>query len=211
MKPDVVVDVGNSRIEGGRCSSVGVSAFATLPADEPRAWEEQASKWGLTVPLSWVLTDVHPSRCERLAEWLRQRGDPVRLLVREDLPLQVAVGRPDQVGLDRLLNAVAANSRRRPGTPAVVVDVGSAVTVDRVDREGVFRGGAILPGFRLMSQALHDYTALLPLVEVPLRPPPVPAPDTVAAIQAGVFHAVTGGVSELVRELTAHPGRQSVP
>ena len=98
-----------------------------------------------------------------------------------ELPLRVELEKPDHVGIDRLLDAVAVNSRRAPGVPAVIIDAGSAVTVDLVDGAGAFRGGAILPGLRLMAKSLHDYTALLPLIELPRtclrflawpRPPP---------------------------------------
>jgi len=87
----------------------------------------------------------------------------------QQLPLVVQVDEPGQVGIDRLLNAVAANRRRPPGLAAVVIDAGSAVTVDLVDATGAFCGGAIFPGLRLMAQALHEHTALLPLVAVDPR------------------------------------------
>ena len=82
------------------------------------------------------------------------------------MPLEVELEHPDKVGIDRLLNAVAANRRRQEHVAAILVDAGSAVTVDYLDGNGVFRGGAIFPGFRLMARALHDYTALLPIVDI---------------------------------------------
>src|SRR5207248_764001 len=110
---------------------------------------------------------------------------------------------PDSVGIDRLLNAVAAARRVRPGTAAVLVDAGSAVTVDWLDGSGAFAGGAIFPGLRLMTQALHDYTALLPLVKIERANPPVPATSTRVAIETGVFWAVAGGIEALVARLAA--------
>jgi type III pantothenate kinase len=114
------------------------------------------------------------------------------------LPLEIKVPKPEGVGIDRLLDAVAVNALREAGRPAVVIDAGSAVTVDWIDENGAFLGGAILPGFGPMSKALHDYTALLPLVEVPKQVPTVPGTATPAAIEAGVFWAVVGGVWALV-------------
>jgi type III pantothenate kinase len=115
-----------------------------------------------------------------------------------DLPLRVLVERPDHVGVDRLLDAVAANSRRRPGVSAVIVDAGSAVTVDYLDESGAFRGGVIFPGPRLMAQSLHDYTALLPVVELKHPIPEVPATATRPAMEAGIYWAVVGGVEAVV-------------
>jgi type III pantothenate kinase len=122
------------------------------------------------------------------------------------LPLRVLLERPDHVGIDRLFDAVAANSRRPAGTPAVVVDAGSAVTVDWLDETGAFRGGAILPGLRLMAQALHDYTALLPLIEPPRDIPPLPGTATPPAVAAGIFWAVVGGIEVLIRRYAEGAG-----
>jgi type III pantothenate kinase len=203
--PDVVVDVGNSRIKWGRCAGGRVADTASLPADAPDAWEAQLALWGLAGPLSWAVTGVHPARRDVLAEWARRRRDAVEVVDDARLPLRVRVEHPQRVGIDRLLDAVAANSRRRPGVPAVVVDAGSAVTVDWVDPDGAFAGGAILPGLRLMAVALHEHTALLPLVEVTAIPP-LPGTSTPAALAAGVFWAVAGGVRALVERLAAQAG-----
>src|SRR5262249_54639868 len=117
------------------------------------------------------------------------------------LSLEVALERPDHVGIDRLLNAVAANARPEYGEcPRIIVDAGTAVTVDLIDHEGRFLGGTILPGFRLMAQALHEHTALLPLVEIRSAHPPLPGQSTPAAIEAGVYWAVAGGIKSLIHQ-----------
>jgi type III pantothenate kinase len=203
--PLLVVDVGNTRVKWGRCDANAVAAAAALPPDDPAAWQRQLDAWALTGPLTWAVGGVHPARRDRLAEWLRQRGDTVHLLTSpEQLPLRTALPHPEKAGIDRLLNAVAVNSRRRPGTPAVVIDAGSAVTVDFIDEQGGFQGGAILPGLRLMAQALHDYTALLPVVTVDVDAP-VPAANTVDALKSGILAAALGGIEWL---LARAPGAQ---
>ncbi len=201
---DVVVDVGNSRVKWGRCGPHSILDSAALPADSPAAWDEQLARWALIGPLHWALTGVHPERCRRLADWARQRGDTIEVIDSPArLPLRILVEKPQCVGIDRLLDAVAANSRRRPGVPAAVIDAGSAVTVDWLDEAGAFAGGAILPGLRLMTLALHDHTALLPLIDVPAGPPPLPGTSTPAAMAAGTFWAVVGGIRALVAEYGA--------
>jgi type III pantothenate kinase len=208
MTPHVVVDIGNSRLKWGRCGPAGVVEVVSLPPGVPDTWQEQLDRWGLDKPATWALTSVHPERMRQLEEWLRRRGDTVRVI--DDprlLPLRVLVDRPDHVGIDRLLDAVAVNSRRGAGSPAVVIDAGSAVTVDWLDETGAFQGGAILPGLRLMSQALHDHTALLPLIEPPREPPALPGKATPPAIEAGVYWAAAGGIMALVREYGRHANR----
>jgi type III pantothenate kinase len=202
MNIDLVADVGNSRIKWGFCRHHAVTDVAALPPDDERSWKDQLARWQGFRPLCWAVTGVHPERRERLVAWLRERGDVVRVIdVARELPLRVLLEHPDRVGIDRLFDAVAANTRRTAGTPAVVVDAGSAVTVDWLDANGAFGGGAILPGLRLMAQALHDYTALLPQVEVPATIPDALGTRTIAAMEAGVFWAVIGGIQALVAQL----------
>jgi type III pantothenate kinase len=210
VKTDAVADVGNSRIKWGRCEPSRLADIVSLPPDDVPAWGRQLEVWGPDGPHAWVVTGVHPPRRLQLVEWLRGRGETVRVLERAaELPLQVRLEHPDRVGIDRLLNAVAANTRRRQGTPAAVIDAGSAVTVDYVDEAGAFRGGAIFPGLRLMARALNDHTALLPLVEV-REPAPLPGVSTPAAVQAGVFWAVVGGIEAVLRQLRASGGETDV-
>lgn len=209
MTPAVVVDVGNSRIKWGLCSPAGVTEAVSLPPDEPGAWLRQIEAWRLPGGAGWAVSGVHPPRRDAFLDWLRARGDTAVLVDDpKDLPLRVLVERPDWVGVDRLLDAVAANSRRRPGAPAVIVDSGSAVTVDYVDESGAFRGGVIFPGPRLMAKSLHDYTALLPVVE--LRPPipAVPATATRPAMEAGIFWAVVGGIEAVLARYAREAGQR---
>jgi type III pantothenate kinase len=72
--------------------------------------------------------------------------------------------KPEQVGMDRLVNVRGALDRVSP--PFIVVDSGTAITVCVVDHAGAYRGGAILPGLMLSSEALHQHTSLLPSVEI---------------------------------------------
>ena len=199
MTPNVVADVGNTCIKWGLCSPDAVIESASLPPDDPEAWQHQVEAWHLPHPASWAVAGVHPQRRDRLVQWLHLRGDSVAVLDDwHSLPLAVKVPKPESVGIDRLLDAVAVNELRQPSRPAVVIDAGSAVTVDWIDETGAFAGGAILPGFGLMAKSLHDYTALLPMIELPKQMPAVPGLTTVPAIEAGVFWAVVGGVRGLV-------------
>jgi type III pantothenate kinase len=205
--PNLVVDIGNSRIKWGLCTPEAVTQSASLPPDDPAAWQQQLEAWQLRGPLQWVLSAVQPENCARLAEWVAGRGDRVTQLQWADqLPLRVLLEKPDHVGIDRLLDAVAANRRRRPGHSAVLIDAGSAVTVDWVDDDGAFRGGAILPGLRLMAHALHDYTALLPLIPIPTELPEMPGTSTRDAMAVGIVWTVVGGIRAILERLRPQTG-----
>jgi type III pantothenate kinase len=207
MKPDIVVDVGNSLMKWGPCVTVPITTKVSLPADNPAAWQKQLESWKVRDRLKWAVSGVYPARRDTFAEWLRQRGDSV-LIVKDaqQTPLSVQVDHPDKVGIDRLLNAVAANDRVQRAADIIIIDAGSAVTVDWVDVNKAFRGGAIFPGLWLMALALHDHTALLPLVEVRSANPELPGTSTTSAMEAGIYWAVAGAIKALVRQLTTRAG-----
>ncbi|MGE3807240.1 MAG: type III pantothenate kinase [Gemmataceae bacterium] len=201
MNPDIVVDIGNSLVKWGRCAEHEVVERVSLPADAPEAWQKQLDAWKLAGPLSWAVASVVPAHREFLVKWLRNRGHSCLVIERAaQLPLTVGVNEPDKVGIDRLLNAVAAKRWRSGEDVAIIVDAGSAVTVDCVDDKGRFCGGAIFPGLRLMAECLHEHTALLPLVRVDDDNIEVPGRDTIKAMETGILYAVAGGIAALVHE-----------
>ncbi|MCS6977865.1 MAG: type III pantothenate kinase [Gemmatales bacterium] len=204
-----VADVGNSRMKWGRCGPRRVEQVAALPLDDSAAWEKTWQSWQPTANDVWMLAGVNPTPLDRLAGWLTERRQQIRFWPGpEALPIRVNVEAPHRVGVDRLLNAVAAWKTDPAAVPAVLVDAGSAVTVDLLDGDGIFPGGAIFPGLRLMTLALHEYTARLPLVTLDEPHPPLPGQSTEAAMRAGLHGAVVGGILHLVRRYQMrHPLR----
>jgi type III pantothenate kinase len=134
----------------------------------------------------------------------RQLGRNIQHVER-DLP--IPIGRqldPEAiVGEDRLLNAAAAYDVL--GQACVIVDAGTAVTVDFVDGAGTFHGGAIVPGAQLMLDTLHAQTDLLPEVEF-ARPAECIGHNTIEAMRAGVFHGLRGMLRELVEHYAEQAG-----
>lgn len=124
----------------------------------------------------------------------------IRRLTGAELPIAIHVDEPDRVGIDRLLGAVAANRLRRPGRGCVVVDLGTAITVDLITPDGAFAGGAILPGIAMSARALNEQTDALPthrMQELNASPDAV-GKNTTAAIEAGLFWGAVGAVRELI-------------
>src|SRR5207344_2394145 len=106
----------------------------------------------------------------------------------------------NEIGADRLVNALAAN-RLHTG-PAIVVDCGTATTVDAVGPDGAFLGGAIAPGLQLGLDALAARTAKLPRIDL-RQPSRAIASATIPAIQAGSvlgYQALVAGLVDRVRE-----------
>ena len=106
--------------------------------------------------------------------------------------------KPNSIGPDRLANAVAA--RQRFGAPVVVVDFGTAVTFDVVDAHGNYVGGIIAPGLAVMTDYLHEKTALLPKIKIREIQSAV-GKSTEEAMLVGAVHGYRGLVRELIAEL----------
>lgn len=115
-----------------------------------------------------------------------------------DLGISILLDRPEEVGADRLVNAVAAHGCY-PG-PMIVIDFGTATTFDVVDAEGNYCGGAISPGINLSLEALHMAAAKLPRVAIG-RPRTVIGKATVPAMQSGIFWGYVGLIEGLVKRI----------
>ena len=211
--PLVAVDVGNTRIKLGLFDPATSSDGAIPTPTKTLAFVplvdsfDKIAEWlgPETVPLaSWWIGSVQRRAAARLVDWLHERNaERITLLASVDLPLTVSLPRADMVGIDRLLGAVAVNWLRDPASPASVVGLGTAITVDLVSAGGTFEGGAILAGIGLSARALHEFLALLPLLDMQglAEPPPPLGTNTFDAMRAGIYWGAVGGVRQLVELL----------
>jgi type III pantothenate kinase len=131
-----------------------------------------------------ALASVVPALTAALETVATRTRTPLVVAHAGTVPVAIRLDRPDQVGADRIVNALAAI--RLHGTPAIVVDLGTATTLDCVGGDGAFVGGAIAAGLELGMAALASHTAQLPRVEL-RTPDRVIGRDTVGAIQAGAI------------------------
>jgi type III pantothenate kinase len=164
----------------------------------------------------WVIASVHRGAADRLtaavASWGKRSEIEcgIRWLTFRDVPLPIDVDQPERVGIDRLLGALAADRLREPGRAAIIIDVGTAMTVDLLTAEGVFAGGAILPGIAMSARALAEQTDALPhlAIEGLERPPDALGKSTTAAIESGLYWGAVGAIRELLAQMSAglaHP------
>jgi type III pantothenate kinase len=209
-----LVDVGNSRVKFGmfaqgqysdglpKCwHSTTADVRAACPWSQIRDWFSS----GDLEPVEGYIAGSNPPEIQRIKQsWPSGWPSPVQISFAEEFfPLSVELPEPQKAGIDRLLNAVAANALRKPDQPALIVDSGTATTVDAVSSAGAFLGGAILPGFELCARALHHYTALLPLI--PLEEFSESVPDAIgkntrAAMRSGLFWGQVGAVKETLAQ-----------
>ncbi|CCH53768.1 putative transcriptional acitvator, Baf family [Fibrisoma limi BUZ 3] len=118
------------------------------------------------------------------------------------VPIRKAYDTPNTLGADRVAAAVGAMSLF-PACDCLVLDVGTCLTADLIDREAVFQGGLISPGLHMRLRAMHEQTARLPLVDVSAgEPVPLTAKNTRQAMQSGVVNGLTfemNGIIETYR------------
>lgn len=124
-----------------------------------------------------------------------------------EMGIRILSDRPDEVGADRLVNAVAAH--RCYGGPLIVIDFGTATTFDVIDADGNYCGGAIAPGINLSIEALHMAAAKLPRVAVE-RPANVIGTTTVGAMKSGIFWGYVGLIEGLVSRIRAERGGEAL-
>lgn len=197
----LAVSIGNTRTRMGVFRGRTLESAAAAPSDDPVALARMILEMPVASSNPVVIASVRHDLSDRLVEQLgpavRQRGGDLYLFGRDlAIPIQTALRDDTTVGQDRLLSALGAYSRAQQA--CIIVDAGTAVTVDFVDGEGVFQGGAIAPGLNLMLRALHEGTAALPLPRFePIGDDQPFGKDTRSAMLLGVQSAVRGMVRHL--------------
>jgi type III pantothenate kinase len=118
---------------------------------------------------------------------------------------------PSEVGADRIVNAIAAWQRfgGGGGRPMIVVDFGTATTLDAISAKGEYLGGAICPGVTISADALFQRAARLPRIDV-RKPAHVVGRTTVGAMESGLFYGYVGMVEGLVRRMDAELGGNAI-
>ncbi len=218
MIPDVLltIDIGNSNV------TIGCFRNGSLVARRRAATAAQATADELELLLEGLLrlddaafadisaiacASVVPNLTAALEAIAERRERPLLVAGAGTVPLPIRVDRPSEVGADRLVNALAAG--RLHGTPAVVVDFGTATTFDCVAADGAYVGGAIAPGLELGLEALAARTAKLPRIEL-RTPDRAIGRDTVSAMQSGTVFGyqalATGLLARMRRELADASG-----
>lgn len=212
MTPDIVVDIGNSRMKWGRCENGRVVEMVRLPHDAPVDWKRQAQLWEVTGQTGWAVSGVVPNEISRFVMWLHNYGILATMVDSKAFaPSCVAwfrtrVDQPHQTGIDRLLTSFAAFSRVRG--PVAVINVGTAMTIDFVQADGTHVGGVILPGPWMMAKSLHAQTAKLPEVVIrPELPTDIWGPNTEDAIKLGIANALIGAADQLIWDWAVHVGQ----
>jgi len=212
----LAIDIGNTNL------TIGLLRNGVLIATRRAATDARATADELDLLLDGLLrlddssfgdvdaiacASVVPSLTAHVETIAARRERRLTLAAAGIVPLPVRTERPGEVGADRLVNALAAG--RLYGTPAVVVDFGTATTFDCVAADGAYVGGAIAPGLELGLEALAARTAKLPRIEL-RAPDRAIGRDTIGAMQSGTVFGyqalVAGLLARIRRELADQAG-----
>jgi type III pantothenate kinase len=202
----LAVDIGNTNVVLGVVEATECRHFWRLASDARRPADEYAALLfrlfemdgvdarafegavvGSVVPALSGVFDTALRRVTGVA--------PFHVTHESRLPVRNGYRNPAEVGIDRLANAAAAIQRL--GAPVLIVDLGTAVTVDVVSRRREYLGGAILPGIEMSAEALARRTARLPVTS-PDDAGPMIGRTTADSIRSGILHGLVGAVDHII-------------
>ena len=195
----LAIDAGNSRVKWGWYDGSAWASIATVPLIEFAASSDHVNPFSVTHadPEQIIISNVAGEGAHHLlVNWTSIfDAEPIWLHASaRRCGVTNGYERPEQLGPDRWAALIAA--RAIHSGPCLVVNAGTATTVDMLSADGAFRGGAILPGVELMRFVLHEHTGRLPIQEGSYREAPR---NTVDAIETGCRHAQAGAVERMYR------------
>ena len=198
----LAVDVGNTSTTLGVFDGGTLKQVLRCPTRQlNRKWLKTLKKQLSRYPIDLcAVASVVPSAQGFLKRGLSGAlGVPVVVLGKDQkVPIVNRYRNPRQVGVDRLVNALAAY--RRYHKEVIVIDFGTAVTFDVVSRKGEYLGGVIAPGIEISIEALYERTALLPKIQL-TRPRSILGRDTAESIKAGCSYGIAGLCERIVKEI----------
>ena len=200
----IAISVGNSRTQVGRFADGRIEESDRFANDDLAAIVGRVSQWWRSISESphavLVIASVNDALADRFTSALEDQLSAEAYRIEKDLP--IPIGRqldPETItGVDRLLNAAAAYDVVHQA--CIVVDAGTAVTVDFVDGEGTFHGGAIAPGGAMQLQALHEHTTALPEISLQKPNDETFGRSTSQAMLRGVLQGIRGMVRLLIEQ-----------
>ncbi len=185
----LVVNIGNTRVQYGVFSRGKIQEIRYFPTKDLVSGKKMPP-WQIfefPVVVSSVVPEARKILKNRNIQWIGRKSK---------LPVSLKNVDSSTLGADRIANAVVAAKFAK--LPAIIIDCGTAITIDAVNSRKEFIGGAILPGRMLLRKSLNDFTAQLPLVSISQKKPKAIGKNTISAILSGTDLAVLGSVKEVI-------------
>ena len=205
----LAVDVGNTNITCGVFRGEEIVASFRITTKMPRTSDEYGMMLGTLLEKNQVnekeirdaiIASVVPNVMHSLQNAIIKYLGITPIVVEAGIKtgIRVATPNPQQIGADRIVDAVAAYELY--GGPVLVIDFGTATTYDLVDSEGAFLGGVTAPGIRISAKALWEDAAKLPEIEIK-KPEYVLGKDTITSMQSGLVYGQIGQTEYIIRKI----------
>lgn len=209
-------DIGNTTISLGGFRGESLEFDIQLATDRTRTQDEYAvlllSLLERKIPKGCkisrcIIASVVPPLTQEIASFVRELFDVESIIVGPGVKSGIAIGtsEPSAVGTDRVANSLAVKTLY--GTPALVVDFSTATSIDFVNKDGVYSGGIIMPGFKVGLDALVERTAQLPPIDLATMPDTVIGRNTKEAMQSGALLGYLSMIEEMVRKALDEVGQ----
>ncbi len=206
----LAVDVGNSHMVIGLFTEEKLTHHWRVKTDRKSTPDELAALFhslfnvhhiSFTDISDVILASVVPTMQAAWVEFTQQHFNQKAVLVDSGMEtgMKVLTDNPAEVGADRIVNAVAGYTRFKKAL--IIVDFGTAITLDCVSEHGEYLGGAIAPGLAISLDALSGQTAKLPRVDISTPPVSAMGTNTVEAIKSGLLYGFGGMVEGLINRI----------
>lgn len=214
----ILLDIGNTNIKIGVVKEEKLVKTWRIASDHNKTADEFGmvflellSSEGYTFDLveGIIISSVAPAlnyTIEHMCTYYTKKK-PIMVNSKINLGMNINYLFPEELGADRIVNAVAA--KHIYGGPAIVVDFGSATTFGMINEQGDFLGGAIAPGIKSSAESLTNTAAKLPRIELN-RPGSIIGRTTVENMQAGIIYGFTGLVEGIITEMVRESGYKNV-
>lgn len=205
----LVIDAGNTNIVFAIHNTkkwVGTWRIATVPNRTSDEYAStlfvllQAQNINIEQIRKAIIGTVVPPILYQLIILCRQwfQVEPIIASPQLDWGFEILIDNPQEVGVDRLLNGLAAHSLYQG--PLIVVDLGTATTFDIIDSKGNYCGGIISPGLSLSLESLHRAAARLPRIGI-AKPDSVIGKETVGAMKSGIYWGYIGLIEGIIKRI----------
>jgi type III pantothenate kinase len=214
----LTLDVGNTNMTGGVFQNDEIIATFRMTTKIPRTSDEYGMvlfnllKQNSIEPkeiadaiICSVVPDVMHSLASAMIKYLNIK--PIIVGPGIKTGLRIKIPNPQQVGADRIVDAVAAYEIY--GGPVLVLDYGTATTYDLVDEKGTFVGGITAPGIAISAKALWEDAAKLPKIEI-AKPENVIGNDTITSMQSGLVYGQIGQAEYLIKKVKEEAGLENI-
>ena len=201
----LAVDIGNTNVEFGFVKNRNFIKSYKLSSKI----EKTSDDWLLDINTflnienkhikDVVISSVVPRIERNIFFAISKLLDKKPLIIGKDLkiPIKNNYQKPEEVGIDRLVNAFSALNKTSP--PVIVVDLGTAITFDVINEKGEYEGGAIFPGIESSIDCLFSKTAKLPKVEID-KPVSIIGKTTVESIKSGIYFGYCSLIEEMINK-----------